>query len=131
MSKTFGEILKEARKNKHLTSFEAAKLLQIPQSTYSKYENDNTVNVNIELLKRICTVFEVDIFRDLGGYDIEQINVESKGEDKEALIKQLKFCNDKILKILQEMITRKGFDEELINLYVSYQKFRDDILTKY
>lgn len=60
MPKTFGETIREARRNKRLTAGEFAKKIGITQSALSKLENNQAKKVDPELVKRICKVLYID-----------------------------------------------------------------------
>ena len=57
---TFGQILRKSRKEQGISATEASKLLQITQSTYSKYENDKHKTIPIDLIRKICKYFKTD-----------------------------------------------------------------------
>ena len=55
-----GSNIKRIRKNKKLSQKDMAKILNIPCSTYSNYENNNR-EPSAELLKKIAQVLDVDL----------------------------------------------------------------------
>lgn len=55
-----GSNIKRIRKNKKLSQKDMAKILNIPCSTYSNYENNNR-EPNAELLKKIAQVLDVGV----------------------------------------------------------------------
>jgi len=57
---TFGERLKELRKNKKLTQDELAKTFYLNKSSISRYENDTQIPEN-ELLQNIADYFNVSL----------------------------------------------------------------------
>ena len=59
MSFEFGEHLKDLRFETDYTQEDIAKLLCIDRTTYTKYET-GVSEPNLEILKRLCDIFEVD-----------------------------------------------------------------------
>ncbi|MGL5153119.1 MAG: helix-turn-helix domain-containing protein [Clostridium sp.] len=55
---SLGERIKTIRKNKNISQKEMSKLLGIPYSTYSNYENNNR-EPSVEILKTLCEVLEI------------------------------------------------------------------------
>lgn len=55
-----GNNIKKIRKEKNLSQKDMAKILNIPCSTYSNYENNNR-EPNAELLKRIASIFSINV----------------------------------------------------------------------
>lgn len=54
----FGQRIKELRQERGLTQIQLAELLFTTQSTIGKYEREE-LQPNIEVLKKLCKVFEV------------------------------------------------------------------------
>ena len=59
MSKSFGEHLRDLRIKKELTQQDVGDYLNINRTTYTKYET-NVTQPNLEQLKMLCELFEVD-----------------------------------------------------------------------
>lgn len=55
---SFGQKLKEIRKVKHLNQEQMSQLLNMEQSSYSRYETDKTIP-SLEVIKRAAEVFDV------------------------------------------------------------------------
>lgn len=92
MPKTFGEVLKEARKQQGVRALYVVKAIGMNQSTYSKYENDERKNVSIEDVRRICTFLHIDA-NQLFNLNVDEIIIISEGvEYKRKLIEQLNTC---------------------------------------
>lgn len=59
MAKRFGEHLRDLRIKKGLTQQDVGDYLNINRTTYTKYET-NVTQPNLEQLKKLCELFEVD-----------------------------------------------------------------------
>ena len=59
MKKSFGEHLRDLRIKKGLTQRDVGDFLNINRTTYTKYET-NVTQPNLEQLKKLCELFEVD-----------------------------------------------------------------------
>ena len=59
MKKSFGEHLRDLRIKKGLTQRDVGDFLNINRTTYTKYET-NVTQPNLEQLKMLCELFEVD-----------------------------------------------------------------------
>ncbi|MBE6062825.1 MAG: helix-turn-helix transcriptional regulator [Clostridium butyricum] len=66
-----GSNIKRIRKNKKLSQKDMAKILNIPSSTYSNYENNNR-EPSAELLKKVAQILGVDLS------DLLSINIPKK-----------------------------------------------------
>lgn len=69
-----GENIKKIRKNKGLAQKEVAKMLGIPLSTYSNYENDNR-EPSEETIEKIAYILDVTV-SELLGFEVVNINGE-------------------------------------------------------
>lgn len=110
MPKTFGEMLKKARENAGLNTIEFAKLLDLSQSTCSKYENDYMKKVDIELIRRICEVLEIepnDLFCIKSNKTVYPKLIRKSLEDevKPQMLERLMYCYE---------TTKKEGNDELI-----------------
>lgn len=59
MAKSFGEHLRDLRIEEGLTQRDVGDYLNINRTTYTKYET-NVTQPNLEQLKKLCKLFEVD-----------------------------------------------------------------------
>ena len=59
IEKTFGNRLQTARKKASMTQAEVAKVLNITQTTLSKYER-GTLEPNIDTLRRLIELYEIN-----------------------------------------------------------------------
>ena len=89
--------LKELRQKANLTQAEMAKIINISQSNYSKYEL-GTTQISIETLIKLATFFHVSVDYLIGN---EQSNKESANKQdfrpaKKETIEKLLACNDRI-----------------------------------
>lgn len=117
MPKTFGKILKEARKQQGLKAMDVSKAAGISQSTYSKYENDEKKFVSIEDVRVLCAVLHIDA-NQLFNLDTDEfVAISNDGSSyKQKLMQQLNSCIDEI----------KGTDCELLKGYVEELKFKEE-----
>ncbi len=73
-----GEKIKKYRENKKMTQNEVADILGVKSATISKYES-NTLEPNIESLKKLAEIFEVSVDQLLGDkeeeFDISKYNI--------------------------------------------------------
>lgn len=76
-----GNRIKELRKSKGISQKEMSKILDIPYSTYSNYENNNR-EPSVELIEKISEVLGVSKFDLL--YDTEKLKAELDLIDKHA-----------------------------------------------
>ncbi|MDO5517969.1 MAG: helix-turn-helix transcriptional regulator [Clostridium sp.] len=92
-----GSNIKKIRKDKKMSQKDMAKILNIPCSTYSNYENNNR-EPSAELLKKIADVLDVSI-RDLLSINIAEKKVmdsdkylSDDGKTIEIIEKLIKLC---------------------------------------
>ncbi|BFM43152.1 hypothetical protein CFS9_17930 [Flavobacterium sp. CFS9] len=78
-----GENIRKYRREKDLKAEEVSEKIGISQSTYSKIEN-NRCKIDVEILKNIAAVLEVDVTQ-LMGNEVRN----TKFEDSDKLIKSL------------------------------------------
>ena len=76
-----GENIKKIRKNKGLAQKEVAKMLGIPLSTYSNYENDNR-EPSKETIEKIAYILDVTVSELLG---FEVVDIEGNPLPNEVL----------------------------------------------
>lgn len=57
----FGELLRKARKEKHLSQSELAKMVNSAQKTISRLENSDGRSLTIEKLELFCEILDLDI----------------------------------------------------------------------
>lgn len=78
---TFGNRMRDTRKNANLTLEELAEKLKTTKATLSRYENDKRVP-DIYIAKAIARVLRVDInFLLYGNNEVETIAAHHEGED--------------------------------------------------
>lgn len=92
-----GSNIKRLRKNKKMSQKDMAKILNIPCSTYSNYENNNR-EPSAELLKKVADILEVNI-SDLLSIDIGKKATDDRdkylsddGTTIETIEKLIKLC---------------------------------------
>src|SRR5690554_5393524 len=88
-----GSRIKQIRKDKGISQTDMANLLGVKRPTYSNYENDNRTP-DLEILKKISIVLEVDISELLGMDHLERMKFESDFDIKDLDPKILKIFND-------------------------------------
>ena len=66
MPDNFGEILKNIRKENDLTQLRFAQILGIPHSSLNKIENGKVKRVNLDMLCKICHIFNINANQLLG-----------------------------------------------------------------
>ena len=72
-----GEKIKKYRENKNMTQNEVADILGVKSATISKYES-NTLEPNIESIKKIAEIFEISIdklLKDEEEFNISKYNI--------------------------------------------------------
>lgn len=95
-----GEKIKKYRENKNMTQNEVADILGVKSATISKYES-NTLEPNIESIKKLAEIFEISIdelLRDKEDkFDISKINIlETLREQKNMKLKGNLYHNTQI-----------------------------------
>lgn len=95
-----GEKIKKYRENKNITQNEVADILGVKSATISKYES-NTLEPNIESIKKLAEIFEISIdelLRDKEDkFDISKINIlETLREQKNMKLKRNLYHNTQI-----------------------------------
>lgn len=95
-----GEKIKKYRENKNMTQNEVADILGVKSATISKYET-NTLEPNIESIKKLSEIFEISIdelLRDKEDkFDISKINIlETLREQKNMKLKGNLYHNTQI-----------------------------------
>ena len=116
MPKTFGEVLKESRKQQGVRAIDVVKATGISQSTYSKYENDERKNVLVEDVRRFCTFLHIDA-NQLFNLNVDEIVIINEGvEYKRKLIEQLNVCIAEI----------ENTDCESLKKYLEEMKIKDE-----
>lgn len=145
MSKTFGQILKQIRKEQGLTSNEMAKILGIPQSTYSKYETDKMKKVDWKILQKVNAMANMDItqYEDVTTFMqckvqlIEKLMLYNEAlneiESLQNYLKQLEISEEEnCFKLIyhenEYIISKKGF-QGTITLYSIVASFISELLS--
>ena len=95
-----GEKVKKYRENKNMTQNEVADILGVKSATISKYES-NTLEPNIESIKKLAEIFEISIDELLSDkedkFDISKINIlETLREQKNMKLKGNLYHNTQI-----------------------------------
>lgn len=95
-----GEKIKKYRENKNMTQNEVADIIGVKSATISKYES-NTLEPNIESIKKLAEIFEISIdelLRDKEDkFDISKINIlETLREQKNMKLKGNLYHNTQI-----------------------------------
>ena len=60
-TKTFGQILTEARKKAGISQREAAKMIDVANSTWARWESDEICPKNLETLDKICGLLHLNL----------------------------------------------------------------------
>ncbi len=71
----FGSVLKELRKEKHLTGEELGKILNVTKVAISNWENGNR-SPDTNMLKKMCDYFEVSLDYLIGNSDVRNSHKE-------------------------------------------------------
>lgn len=157
MSKTFGEILKNARIQQNLTAKEVCEAIGISQATYSGYEHNKKKHISFQNVKKICEFLHLDA-NQLLGLNVDEFSFvnDERVEYKQKLIEQLNNCIEEIktsnreflnksveeFKIKEDadkveveyqqikVVSRKNEFLGVISLYCVSSKFMADILNK-
>ena len=61
-NKIFGEILKEARKHSGISEREAAKYIDVSNSTWARWERSETYPGSFDTLDKICDLLNLNFF---------------------------------------------------------------------
>lgn len=127
MSKTFGNVLKEARIQQGLRALDVVKATGINQSTYSKYENDEVKNVSIENVGRLCAFLHIDANQLFNLNDNENVIISEGVEYKRKLIEQLNTCIEQIenadCEYLKECLEKIKIKENTVEIEYQQKKF--------
>lgn len=111
MSKTFGEILKEAREKRTLTALEFSKMIGIPQSTLSRLETNKAQKISAEKIFTICQTLDIDA-NELFGIKTKKIKNSINMKKAEELKKALEDVKEKF----QKLVVRDKRINEILDL---------------
>lgn len=129
MSKTFGEILKEARKEQNLKAIDVTRATGINQVTYSKYEAGKTKRISIEGARNLCEFLHIDA-NQLFGVNVDEIvPINAEINYKRKIVRQLKdYINlikemdiEVLTKLLEEIAIEEG--EDTIEIAYQHEKY--------
>lgn len=113
MRKTTGQIIKDLRKNAHLTQEQLGEILGVQKSIISKYERDDVVNLKRETIKKLADYFKVRPSYILGLTDEP---IELSEEEKEMVVK-FRNADDTVkeaIYVLLGIYKQKKKDDQLI-----------------
>lgn len=85
--------LKELRQKANLTQAEMAKIINISQSNYSKYEL-GTTQINIETLIQLANFFHVSVDYLIGNEQPNKVDLTSLSEIKKDCIEEIQSLTD-------------------------------------
>lgn len=129
MSKTFGEILRNARIQQNLTAKAICEAIGMSQATYSQYENNKHKNISMYNVKKICEFLHLDANQLLGlnGDKFSFVN-DKRVEYKQQLIEQLNNWIEEVKRANRELLN-KSLEEFKINddvdkVEVEYQQIK-------
>lgn len=98
-----GNFIMNERRAKNLTQAKLAKMIFVSEKTISKWEKGNGIP-DVNILLKLCTIFEVSINEILNGERILSENYEHKAETKLIEIQKSKELSDKVLLKLEILI---------------------------
>lgn len=124
---SLGEKIKEARKNKGLTTTQLAEMIDVSQGYISHLENNRKKNPSPEILQKIANVLEIpqtDLMIKAGYIDSDDLFVEmDKGTEKlQETHDQVKKLNEKLTSLSQAI-----FDLNKQNSKTSDEKIKNEI----
>ncbi|WP_298223352.1 helix-turn-helix domain-containing protein [Flavobacterium sp.] len=98
-----GQAIRKYRIEKDIKAQVIYDKLGISQSTYSKIEN-NKHKMDINILKDIATVLEVDIFKLIGGHKIQISHANRDNADQGSVIESIDSHSGKLIDSLESQI---------------------------
>ena len=120
-----GENIKKIRKNKGLAQKEVAKMLGIPLSTYSNYENDNR-EPSEETIEKIAYILDVTVSELLG---FEVVNTNGEIVSMEGEFNKYKEDHKKEIEVIAEKISQLSNKEriKLLSIVFEGENFKEDL----